>query len=113
MLVEGGVDAAQDGFEGNAGLAPGLDQRPVEGGEHKDGAASLLEAGLDLGEVVEVVHKAVVSCELVVVSWGRGGASLGAFLIVVGRWIPEAPKSFYRGRRAGRRWREGRDCARR
>ncbi len=55
VLVEGVVDAAEDGFEGNAGLAPGLDQRPVEGGEHEQGAAALLEALLDLGEVVDVV----------------------------------------------------------
>ena len=58
VLVEGGVDAAQDGFERNTGLAPGLDQRPVERGEHEQRAAALLEAGLDLGEVVEVVHGA-------------------------------------------------------
>ena len=66
VLVEGGVDAAQDGFERDAGLAPGFDQRPVERGEHEDGAAALLEAGLDLGEVVEVVHRG--SCELSVLS---------------------------------------------
>ena len=46
VFIEGGVDAAQDGFEGNARLAPCLDQRPVERGEHEQRAAALLEAGL-------------------------------------------------------------------
>ena len=38
--VEGVVDAAEDGFEGDAGVAPGFDERPVEGGEHEERAAS-------------------------------------------------------------------------
>ena len=58
VLIEGGIDAAEDGLERDAGLAPGLDEGPVEGREHKERAAALLEAGLDLGEVVEVVHAA-------------------------------------------------------
>ena len=66
VFVEGGVDAAEHGCERDAGLAPGFDQGPVERGEHKNGAAALLEAVLDLGEVVEVVHKD--SCELSVLS---------------------------------------------
>jgi len=44
LMDEGGVDAAEDRFEGDASLAPGLDQRPVEGGEHEQGTAALLEA---------------------------------------------------------------------
>ena len=58
IFVEGGIDAAQDGFERNAGFAPGFDQRPVERVEQKDGAAAAAEALFDLGEVFEVVHKA-------------------------------------------------------
>ncbi len=57
IFVEGGVDAAEDGFEGDAGLAPGLDQGPVEGVEQEDGAAAAAEALFDLGEVFVVVHK--------------------------------------------------------
>src|ERR1035438_304075 len=60
-LVEGVVDAAQDRFQRDAGLTPGFNQRPVQRGEHQDGAAALLEAGLDLREIVEIVHKA--SCQ--------------------------------------------------
>ena len=56
VFVEGGVDAAQGGFKRNAGVAPGLNEGPVEGGEQEQGAAPLLEALFDLGEVVEVVE---------------------------------------------------------
>ncbi len=57
VLVEGGVDAAQDSFKRNAGLAPGLDQRPVERVKQQDRAAAAAEALFDLGEVFEVVHR--------------------------------------------------------
>lgn len=56
VLIEGCIDAAKDGFEGNSGLSPGLDQGPIEGGEDEERTSALLESGLDLGEVVEVVH---------------------------------------------------------
>jgi hypothetical protein len=49
VFVEGRVDAAQDGFERDAGLAPGFDQRPVERVEQEDGAAAAAEALFDLG----------------------------------------------------------------
>src|SRR5580698_1680060 len=55
VFVEGCVNAAQNCIEGNAGVAPGLDECPVERGEQQDGAAALLEALFDLSEVVEVV----------------------------------------------------------
>ena len=56
IFIEGRIDAAQHGIERNAGLAPGLDQRPVERGEQQQCPAPLLEALFDLGEVVEVVQ---------------------------------------------------------
>ncbi len=39
----------------DARLAPGFDQRPVEGGEQKQRAAPALEVFFDLGKVVEVI----------------------------------------------------------
>jgi hypothetical protein len=56
VLVEGLVDATQNGFQRNSGFAPGLNQCPVERAEQQDGAAAAAEALLDLGEVFEVVH---------------------------------------------------------
>ena len=49
------IDAAQGCGESDAGFAPDFNERPIEGGKQKDGAAPLLEALFDLGEVVEVV----------------------------------------------------------
>lgn len=55
VLVEGGVDPAQDGFERDAGVAPGFNKRPVECREQQEGSAATLEMFLNLGEVVEVI----------------------------------------------------------
>src|SRR5580658_250605 len=42
-FVEGFVDAAQDHFERNAGLAPGFDERPVQCREQQKRPATALE----------------------------------------------------------------------
>ncbi len=66
-FVEGAVDASQDGFERYSCFLPGLDERPVEGGEHEQGASTLLEAFFDPGEVVEVIlHRSFYSLAKVV-----------------------------------------------
>ena len=54
-FVERSVDALQHGRQRDTGLAPGLDQRPVDGREQKQRAAAALEVFFNLGEVVEVV----------------------------------------------------------
>ncbi len=53
-LFEGRVNAAQNGFDRDARIFPGLHQCPVKRGEQQQGAAAALEVLLDLGEVVEV-----------------------------------------------------------
>ena len=55
ILVEGRIDAAQRRLQGNAGLAPGLDQRPIQRGKQQKRPAPLLEAFLNLGKIIKVV----------------------------------------------------------
>ena len=57
MLAEGWAlwRQAQDGFERDAGFAPGFDEGPVEGREQEQRAAAALEVLFDFGEVVEVI----------------------------------------------------------
>jgi len=47
IVLERGINAAQDGFERDARVLPGLDQRPVERREQQRGAAVALEMLLD------------------------------------------------------------------
>ncbi len=55
-LLEGDVDAAQDGFERHSRVLPAFEQSPVQRGQQEEaGAAGALEMLLDLGVVVEVV----------------------------------------------------------
>ena len=55
VFIEGRIDAAQHRIQRNAGLAPRLDQRPIERGEQQQRTASPLKALLDLGKVIEIV----------------------------------------------------------
>src|SRR4051794_34757439 len=57
VFIECLIDAAQRGLERDAGVFPGLDQRPIERGEKERRAPALLKALFDLGEVVEVVFQ--------------------------------------------------------
>ena len=55
ITVEGRIDSAERGFERNARVFPGLNQRPVESGEEKARAPAAQELLFYFGEVVEVV----------------------------------------------------------
>ena len=55
VFIEGIIDAAQDGSEGYPSLAPGVDERPVQGRKQQNGAAAPLEVLFDFREVVDVV----------------------------------------------------------
>ena len=60
IFVECGVDSLKHRGQRDAGLAPGLDQRPVDGGKQKQRSAAALEVFFNLSEVVEVIlHECV------------------------------------------------------
>ena len=77
VLVEGIVDAAQHGLERDSGVAPGFNERPVEGGEQENRAAATLEVIFDFREIVEVVFQSASSlCGGVIRMRPRPGAAI-------------------------------------
>ena len=55
IAVERRVDAAQHGFQRDAGIFPGFDQRPVESREQQASAAAAQKVLFNLGEIIEVI----------------------------------------------------------
>ena len=60
VFIEGGIDAAQCRLQGNSGLAPGLNQRPIERGKQQKRPTPLLKALLNLGKIIKVVKHASI-----------------------------------------------------
>src|SRR5579875_1798713 len=65
IFLKRSVNASQNSFKWHAGLAPGLNQRPVQGGKQKHRTAFPLEVFFDFRKVVEIVFQDVLLLMLV------------------------------------------------
>src|SRR5207244_742120 len=55
VTIKSCINSTQRGFKRDAGILPGLDQRPIESRKQHDVSATTLEVLLDFREVVEVI----------------------------------------------------------